>query len=578
MTKHFRTAAGVTLALLLGAGTGLAQGAAQGDAQGAALTFDMIVGGATIGQAGMTLTRTPEGTTSNGFANVTGTLDLHDVLETGPNGAATSYHLTGAVQGTNVTIDVKFGASSAEMTIEQGGKSQSVTLPLPGPVYVLDNNFIDGFQILADEVLKSGAAGTFDIIVPQVAMFGSAALGAPAAASVTVGGQETPAQRLDGVLKAGPQSIDFSLYLDASGNILVLTTSQNVRMERASAAQAPAPATTAVPEALATAAACLVERDVSITSTGATLVGKLTLPKAAADGSEGPAPTLVLIAGSGAVDLDGNAPPLLTNSGYKQLAYALACQGYGVLRASKLGISPSTGDGNAVTLDTYAQNTADWLGFLATQPGVDAARLGIIGHSEGGLVALYATAHGKVAPQALVLLASPGRPLDVLLREQLLARAQEGGATTEALATLGQQIDELIAAVNASTGVALTPTPELEKFPLTGMFAPAAGLLRSEFGVEPSDLARAVAVPVAVLQGEKDIQVTTGDAELIAAAAPHADLFLFADLTHNLVDTAGPALGMPLPGADAVISPTVVQVIATYLAGNLRARGANSPR
>ena len=72
--------------------------------------------------------------------------------------------------------------------------------------------------------------------------------------------------------------------------------------------------------------------------------------------------------------------------------------------------------------------------------------------------------------------------------------------------------------------------------------------------------------------------MTVTDAELIAAAAPHADLFLFADLTHNLVDTAGPALSLPLPGADAVISPTVVQVIATYLAGNLRPSGASSTR
>lgn len=574
MTKNFRTVAGVTLALLLGPGIGLAQGATQGTA----LTFDIIVGGTTVGQTGMTLTRTPEGTTSNGFANVTGTLDLQDVLETGPSGAATNYHLTGSVQGTSVTIDVKFGPSSADMTIEQAGKSQALALPLPGPVYVLDNNFIDGFQILADEVLKSGAAGAFDVIVPQVAMLGSVSLGAPSAARVAVGGQETPTQRLDGEFKVGQQTIAFSVHLDASGNLLVLTTSQGVRMERSSGAQTQVPATTAVPDALAAAAACLVERDVSITSTGATLVGRLTLPKEAADGSKGPAPTLLLIPGSGAVDLDGNAPPLLTNGGYKQLAYALACHGYGVLRASKLGISPSGGDGNAVTLDTYAQNAADWIGFLATEPGVDATRLGIMGHSEGGLIALYATAHGTVAPQALVLIASPGRPFEVLLREQLLARAQEGGATPEAVATLGHQVDELVAAINASTGAALVPTPELEKNPLAAMFAPAAGLLRSEFGIEPSALAREVTVPVAVLQGKKDIQVKVADAELIAAATPHADLFLFADLTHNLVDTAGPALSLPLPGSDAVISPTVVQVIATYLAGNLRPSGASSTR
>src|SRR5690606_17619277 len=143
------------------------------------------------------------------------------------------------------------------------------------------------------------------------------------------------------------------------------------------------------------------------------------------------APTLLVLPGSGAVDLAGNALPIIRNSGLEQLAFALGCHGYGVLRVAKLGIPPSTGDGNAVTLDTYAQNTADWLALLASHPGVDPRRLGLIGHSEGGLIALYAAATGLVDPAVLVLIAAPGRPMDVLLEEQLIARAAEGGATTE---------------------------------------------------------------------------------------------------------------------------------------------------
>ena len=53
-------------------------------------------------------------------------------------------------------------------------------------------------------------------------------------------------------------------------------------------------------------------------------------------------------------------------------------------------------------------------------------RLGVIGHSEGGLVTLYATATGVIEPKVIVLIATAGRPFDVLLREQLLA-ADRGG-------------------------------------------------------------------------------------------------------------------------------------------------------
>lgn len=560
-----------------------------GAGEPAPVAYDLSVGGAVVGEFGVALTRAVEGATggeARSHLQVPGAFDLADHLVTAENGAARSYVLAGTFQGVAISIEVAFASDAAAFTIEQAGQKQQLSLPLPGDVYVMDNNFLDGMQFIVDRAVASGGGLEVDVIVPQAVVLGRMTVAAPVAATVRYGGADIEARRVDASMSVGPQTATLVAYLDEAGDILVLTSDPgSARFERrpggaqdaatAAAAEQPTGAATlaAQQEALAALlseqAACLVERDVDIVSTGAELVGKLTLPLSAAHGGR-PAPTLVLLPGSGPVDLDGNTPPVLLNSGYKQLAYALACRGYGVLRASKLGIAPSTGDGNAVTIATYAQNLADWFAFLTDQPGVDAERLGVMGHSEGGLVALYAVAEGYVSPAAVVLLASPGRPLDVVLKEQILARNAEAGATQEQLVGLAAQVDELVAAVRASTGVGLELTPELQANPLVPLFANAAGLLRSEFAEDPAALAARVSAPVAVLQGEKDIQIAVGDGEAIAAAAQRADLFLFLDLTHNLVETRGPALGMPLPGPGAQISKTLVQVIATYLAGHLR--------
>mgnify|MGYP001237809948 CR=1 FL=1 len=581
--------AGLTGLLASFAPFATAQGTAGAGEPAPTVAYDLSVGGAVVGELGVTLTRAMEGATGEARSHlqVPGAFDLTDHLVTAENGAARSYELTGTFQGVAISIEVAFAPDAAAFTIEQAGQKQQLSLPLPGDVYVMDNNFLDGMQFIVDRAVAVGGGLEVDVIVPQAVVLGRMSVAAPVAATVLYGGAEVEARRVDAAMSVGPQTATLVAYLDEAGDILVLTSDPGAaRFERrpggaqdaataAGAGQPTGAAATLAAQQDALAAllseqtACLVERDVNIVSTGAELVGKLTLPLSAADGGRS-APTLVLLPGSGPVDLDGNTPPVLLNSGYKQLAYALACRGYGVLRASKLGIAPSTGDGNAVTIATYAQNLADWFAFLADQPGVDAARLGVMGHSEGGLVALYAVAEGYVSPAAVVLLASPGRPLDAILKEQILARNAEAGATQEQLAGLAAQVDELVAAVRASTGVALELTPELQANPLVPLFANAAGLLRSEFAEDPTALAVRVSAPVAVLQGEKDIQIGVGDAEAIAAAAQRADLFLFPDLTHNLVDTAGPALAMPLPGPGAQVSPTLVQVIATYLAGNLR--------
>ncbi len=579
------------LAAVLAAATLLAHAGAQAGESGAgpavaeAVVYQLSQGGVALGDVGVAVSETAEGFRSESWVDLPGLLKFDDVLVTGPDGAAVSYQLAGVVQGIDVAMSVTFDTEGAHAELTQADQSGSFSVPSSEPLYVFDNNLVDGLQVLLHVASRSPEAPLdVAIIVPQAGALGRVQVGirsGPAGVSeVEAVGRSVSARGADVVMQVGPQRLEFEAWIDEDGVLVALDQPVGAvryarRYDLSRGAQGgtgggPLPVN-AAEELIAATSECVETRELSVVSTGTTLRGVLSLPRQASVAPTGSgAPTLVLLPGSGAVDLDGNAAPLIGNSGYHQLANALGCHGYGVLRIAKLGIAPSSGDANDVTLSTYAQNTRDWLDLLAATPGVDPARLGLIGHSEGGLIALYAATEGYVEPAALVLIATPGRPLDALLREQLLASLVRAGTDQEALAAYAGQIDELLAAVRASTGTALDLSGDLADNEFAPLFAPVAGLLRSEFEVDPAELASRVRAPTVVIQGLKDVQVLRVDGAALAAALPAALHLELADLTHNLVDTPLAAEAMLLPGRDAVISQTLVTALATYLHGSLK--------
>ena len=540
--------------------------------------YDLFQGPANLGETGMTFTPVEQASdagadvglagTSDSYVTIPGLLDLTAELTVGVDGSAVTYHLAGTVQGVAIDMQVEFGDEGAAMTLQQAGQTQEIALPAAGPLYVIDNNLIDGMQVLARAaMLAVGEEVEVAIVVPQAAMLGSATATAnEAAEDFEHLGETIEVTRVEVTMTVAGQVIGSTIYLDDDRDIVVLEQPLGaVRFVRRASAGGDdsAAAGGGASEFLAAARQCVTVTEVSVASTGETLAGLLTLP--VGDVGEATHPTLLVIPGSGAVDLAGNSLPVIRNSGLEQLAYALGCRGYGVLRIAKLGIPPSTGDGNAVTLDTYARNTADWLAMLAEQPGVDPERIGIIGHSEGGLVALHSIATGLVEPAALVLVATPGRPIDVLLAEQLLARAAEGGATEEELAAVQTQTAEAIEAIRSSTGTRLELTGELADNQVAQAFGHAAGLLRSQMEQDPTALIAGLDLPILIVQGEKDLQVLPLDGQLLAAAAPSATLVTPPDLTHSFVDVSGPALEGLVPAPDAVISDALVGAIGDFL-------------
>src|SRR5947209_15392310 len=135
------------------------------------------------------------------------------------------------------------------------------------------------------------------------------------------------------------------------------------------------------------------------------------------------APVVLIVPGSGPTDRDGNNPLGVTGAPYRLLAEALAERGVSTLRADKRGMFGSKAaiaEANAVTLGDYAADAHEWAEALRARTG--ARCVWLLGHSEGGLVALTAAQQPR-GLCGLILVASAGRKLGSILREQLNANA-----------------------------------------------------------------------------------------------------------------------------------------------------------
>ncbi len=245
-------------------------------------------------------------------------------------------------------------------------------------------------------------------------------------------------------------------------------------------------------------------------------------------GSSAHGPVALIIPGSGPTDRDGNSPLGVRAASYRLLAQGLAAEGITTVRIDKRGMFGSAGavpDANAVTMADYVADTTAWVKSVRAQTG--ASCIWLIGHSEGGLVAL-AAAQEVENLCGVVLIAAAGRPLGDVIKSQLRANP----ANAPLLEAADAAIDELA----EGRRVDVTALPQ----PLAPLFNPAVqGFLVSTFSLDPADLVAKARLPILIVQGGKDIQVSVADAERLKAANPAAMLIVLPNANHVLKDVAG---------------------------------------
>jgi pimeloyl-ACP methyl ester carboxylesterase len=249
------------------------------------------------------------------------------------------------------------------------------------------------------------------------------------------------------------------------------------------------------------------------TPTGS-IFGTLTVPASAP-----PYPLVLLIAGSGPTDRDGNSAAGLHSDAYKLLAAALAKDGVACVRYDKRGTGQSAAAAppeSGLRFGMYVDDASAWVKMLRADKRFSS--LTIAGHSEGALIGTIAA---QSAPaHALVLLDGAGRPAPAVLREQLKPKLPP---------ELYAAADAAITQLQDGHMVADTP-PQLN-----ALFRPSVQpYLISWFKYNPAAELAKVRVPVTIVQGTADVQVTMADAKALAHAARGAKLVVVTGMNHVL--------------------------------------------
>lgn len=264
---------------------------------------------------------------------------------------------------------------------------------------------------------------------------------------------------------------------------------------------------------------------------GHRLAGTLSVPASSPLARDGRAPALLLVSGSGPQDRDGS---IFGHRPFAVLADAFARAGFVVLRCDDRGVGGSSGEFARAAMPDFASDADLALEWLKTQPGVDPARVGIVGHSEGGIVAPLVALWQSSDPNPLaftVLLAPPATPGGVLLNRQSkalydAARLPEAtsGPIVAAHAALMRAVERhappnelrplVVELVKLQIGAGGQPLPPEESLQATydGVLAQVTTPWMSEsIRYDPRPALSRLRAPTLAMCGTKDLQVDAAE-------------------------------------------------------------------
>lgn len=453
-----------------------------------------------IGTEQVSIARTADGWTISSSGRVGPPIDVVgrriEVRYT-PDWIARELTMQGTARGVSQSIHTVVNGTQAVTDVDTGGqKTQKTDAVDPSTVLVLPNSFFSPFEAVAAR-LKTAGAGT------EIPAYGGTTsfrirVGESSSHQIQTTARLIAARRTAVTLLLPGALLDADLWTDEAGRMIRFSV--------------PAQSLEVVREDVASVASRTVvisrpnDEAIRVPGNGFVLAGTLSRPaQPSAAGARLPA--VVLVGGSGPTDRDGLVfgIPVLG-----QIADGLADAGFVVLRYDKRGVGQSGGRAESAGLTDYAEDVRAAVKMLADRKDVDPKRIAVIGHSEGGAVALIAASKDKRIA-AVALLASNGVPgTDLILAQQqhALDRLKLGDEERQAKVDLQKRIDEAVLTGKGWDQI----SPDVRRSVDNPEF-------QSILSYDPAKVVPDVRQPLLIIQGELDTQVEPSNADRLEALA-----------------------------------------------------------
>jgi pimeloyl-ACP methyl ester carboxylesterase len=468
------------------------------------------------------------------------TLTIDHVTKLSKDGArAVDYTATLSATGRTIV----FHATATEKGWRLEGKEGEVEpvvveKEIAGPSVLFDNNMAEHLDVFFRSLaIEPGASQTLTAVVPQVMQAVPLKVTRMPDGKARFAGSEIPVRRY----RMEAASLLLEITASAKDGALL---EANIPLQKASyRARGYEPAAkqdVADPREMQTV----------LPTIAGDLPAVLTLPS-----SESKVPAAILLSGSGPNDRDETIGP---NRPFRDLARGLADRGIATFRFDKRTTLPVKDASAPVTLDDeYVTDALKALEILAANPKIDATRLYVVGHSLGAAIApVVAKRSGKV--RGVVLLAAPYRRVDVLILDQIRFQLELAGTDKE-------RITEELHGASAALEAIRTKSPDA---PALYLGAPA-DYWRELFALDIVGSIRATALPVLVVQGEKDIQVKV-DQDFVPLKAALGDgdgnyrYVRIPGLNHLFMKTEGDSTGAEYAVA-GTMDPAVIEAVANFV-------------
>lgn len=264
---------------------------------------------------------------------------------------------------------------------------------------------------------------------------------------------------------------------------------------------------------LSTALAAFAQEEMVLDTPEVRLAGTLLTPAA-----EGRFPVVLIIAGSGPTDRDGNQL-FGKNNSLKLVAESLQDAGFASLRYDKRGVGQSEDSlmrEADVRFEDFISDARRWVELLSGDDRFSS--VWIAGHSEGSSIGL-AAAQENPRVSGMICIAGAGRPMDEVLREQLSSQPP-------LIRDYAYRVLDTLKSGRMFPDVAPM---------LASLFRPSVQpFLISRLRYDPQQLIATLKIPILIIQGDTDIQITVEDAERLAAANPSAEKVIVPGMNHVL--------------------------------------------